>query len=381
MPEGGLDPSTGLTCISCRVVFANGILQREHYKSDWHRYNLQRKFSRSITSSDFRTEDNHTEPVVMFCKLCNKQFQSKNAFDNHLRSKKHAEYEKKAASNNIPSEKKEITNVEKKVVEKKNIVSTVDNEPDMFFDKEVSEDSSDSEGWVTDHGSDDEIDYFDESKAIPSSSCLFCSLTSESVEENLEHMSKQHGFFLPDIEYCVNIEGMLHYLGLKVGSGNLCLLCSDMIRRFRSVDACQKHMRDKAHCRVKHEAADMLEYEDFYDYSAMYPEKDDDEKPTIADSFSLILPSGAQVGHRLLMRYYKQRVRPTSNCLKANRGNVAVKNVVNQYKAIGWTGISGPLAVQRARDIRFMKRLDSKQWVKLGMQSNKLFKSRGRADQ
>lgn len=53
---------------------------------------------------------------------------------------------------------------------------------------------------------------------------------------------------------------------MKVGSGNMCLLCNEKRRRFYSVDACQKHMRDKGHCRVAHEASDMLEYEEFYDY-------------------------------------------------------------------------------------------------------------------
>jgi len=38
--------STGshlLTCITCRVGFHSSDLQRSHYKSDWHRYNLKRK--------------------------------------------------------------------------------------------------------------------------------------------------------------------------------------------------------------------------------------------------------------------------------------------------------------------------------------------------
>lgn len=41
--SGKLDATTGLTCICCRVVFANSDIQREHYRTDWHRYNLKRK--------------------------------------------------------------------------------------------------------------------------------------------------------------------------------------------------------------------------------------------------------------------------------------------------------------------------------------------------
>ena len=31
------------TCITCRVGFRTAELQRNHYKSDWHRYNLKLK--------------------------------------------------------------------------------------------------------------------------------------------------------------------------------------------------------------------------------------------------------------------------------------------------------------------------------------------------
>ena len=31
------------TCITCRVSFTDADMQRAHYKTDWHRYNLKRK--------------------------------------------------------------------------------------------------------------------------------------------------------------------------------------------------------------------------------------------------------------------------------------------------------------------------------------------------
>ena len=31
------------TCITCAVAFQDAEVQREHYKTDWHRYNLKRK--------------------------------------------------------------------------------------------------------------------------------------------------------------------------------------------------------------------------------------------------------------------------------------------------------------------------------------------------
>lgn len=37
------DGKMSFTCISCHVAFKEASIQREHYKTDWHRYNLKRK--------------------------------------------------------------------------------------------------------------------------------------------------------------------------------------------------------------------------------------------------------------------------------------------------------------------------------------------------
>ncbi len=44
-PYLGMDTSVQKehTCSTCSVVFKDTELQREHYKTDWHRYNLKRK--------------------------------------------------------------------------------------------------------------------------------------------------------------------------------------------------------------------------------------------------------------------------------------------------------------------------------------------------
>lgn len=56
-----------------------------------------------------------------------------------------------------------------------------------------------------------------------------------------------------------------------------------------------------------HEGEALLEYSDFYDYSSSYPTNtNEDDYRIIEDSNSqLILPSGARIGKRSLMRYYK----------------------------------------------------------------------------
>lgn len=48
-------PMPSLTCLSCQVFFADGDLQRAHFKTDWHRYNLKRKVAElpSVTELQF----------------------------------------------------------------------------------------------------------------------------------------------------------------------------------------------------------------------------------------------------------------------------------------------------------------------------------------
>lgn len=67
-------------------------------------------------------------------------------------------------------------------------------------------------------GSEDEDDEEWEGEALGIEECLFCSSVSSSLENNLNHMSIKHGFFLPDADYLVDVEGMVTYLGNYVFS-------------------------------------------------------------------------------------------------------------------------------------------------------------------
>lgn len=99
-------PSMDLfTCVTCNVAFENSEQQRDHYKADWHRYNLKRKVADLpiISFQDFQDRvklqkvqlENSKNPVndELFCKLCCKHFNTKNSFVNHTLSKKHKELE------------------------------------------------------------------------------------------------------------------------------------------------------------------------------------------------------------------------------------------------------------------------------------------------
>lgn len=97
------------TCISCRVQFCDGEVQRAHYKTDWHRYNLKRKVAEMppVTAENFQDrvlaqraaleqQSQASGHSSTYCATCNKKFSSDNAYSNHIQSNKHQQAEKKA---------------------------------------------------------------------------------------------------------------------------------------------------------------------------------------------------------------------------------------------------------------------------------------------
>ena len=49
--------------------------------------------------------------------------------------------------------------------------------------------------------------------ALGEEECLFCSKISDSLEANVKHMTHKHSFFIPDIEYLDDLNGLITYLG------------------------------------------------------------------------------------------------------------------------------------------------------------------------
>lgn len=56
-------------------------------------------------------------------------------------------------------------------------------------------------------------DWSDCDDAVSVNECLFCSKISRNLEKNMEHMTKVHNFFIPDIDYVTDLDGLLTYLG------------------------------------------------------------------------------------------------------------------------------------------------------------------------
>ena len=109
--------------------------------------------------------------------------------------------------------------------------------------------------------------------------CLFCAHVSSSLADNLIHMSGDHSFFVPDIEYLTDPTGLITYLGEKIAVYNICIYCNGKGREFRTLDAVRKHMVDKSHCKIAYDSErDMLEISDYYDFSSSYPDADERQR-------------------------------------------------------------------------------------------------------
>ena len=99
---------------------------------------------------------------------------------------------------------------------------------------------------------------------------LFDRHLSASVEANVERMYRKYGFFVPDREFCSDLEGLVGYLHERVKLGHMCIYCH---RVFTTWQGCQKHMISKQHSKIRYEAGIDLE-----DLSVFYDFKEENER-------------------------------------------------------------------------------------------------------
>ena len=354
------------TCISCQVAFANPEHQRAHYKTDWHRYNLKRKvaelppvnasvFEEKVLAQRAAEALERDSKQSRHCGVCHKTFSNLKSLQSHERSRKHQEMVDKVAKTALIDTENKSMKQELHQSKKKTEVLTETSE----------QEEEETEG---------------ESEPLESNECLFCPNYEDDMEANLVHMSKAHGFFIPDLEYLVDLVGLISYLGEKVGVGNLCLYCNERGKQFFSVEAAQHHMTEKGHCKLHFDGDTALEYAEFYDYTKSYPDKDEsglvledeqlvhDQSLSVNKDLELVLPSGTVVGHRYLKNYYKQRV-PTQERRKAT----TVSRVMAQYRSLGWRGLCDDNG-KKERDEDWSQKMRQQQLMSISVRANKMQK-------
>ena len=177
-------------------------------------------------------------------------------------------------------------------------------------------------GKATGSLSNSQTDRVEVDKGYTPARCLFCNADSQTVDENVVHMFRVHGMFIPRQEDLEDAEGLLSYLFDIISEFRECLYCG---RTKETVEGIRSHMMDKGHCKI----AFGEELDQFYGFEAEGSEDGagdgmvgEDEGDDEADETSsprehdfhpdsdheLHLPSGRVLGHRSLSRYYRQNL-------------------------------------------------------------------------
>ncbi|KAF1773136.1 Zinc finger, double-stranded RNA binding [Phytophthora cactorum] len=392
-----------LTCTACRLEFASPAEQKDHFRMDWHRYNLKRKVVElppvSEEQFEFRMRKVREEKeaqtandpkqkqrarkeqikkagvkTLLKCVPCNKTFTTTNAHENHLASKKHLANAKKNP---------EIASAVETVEKQMEVVS---------LDDDADEDSQPSDPKeMTEEELAKEIEEYKKQVPLEKEDCIFCTHHAADFDSCLTHMLKEHGFFIPDVEFLVDLEGLIGYLAEKVKVGFYCLYCNGKGKTFRSHEDVQKHMTSLSHCKLRYEDEDLDELVEFYDFSAQFKknktaadkevewetdseasidsdeevieeeeleqDSDDEEDENtigVSETGELVLASGRRLGRREFRRYYKQRFRPDetrASVLAAHK-----EHLLLAYQTAGVDPRGGSTALSTAFVANFLKK-------------------------
>ena len=167
--------------------------------------------------------------------------------------------------------------------------------------------------------------------------CLFCTKDSDSLEANLEHMSLEHGLYIPETEHLSSLETIIEYLRTVITKYNECLYCG-MIKQ--SAEGIRQHMLDKGHCMINLEREpELLEFWEFSDSDG--DDTDDEEAPKsrarktdTAASRDLspgeyTLPSGKVVGSKNKAREARLFARRTASAAKETSSRMIAEGPID----------------------------------------------------
>ena len=176
------------------AVFASEEEMKEHYRSEWHRYNLKRK-------------------VAGLAPLPREAFEERAARE----GEREAALQQKSGTRKQAREERRVRRAEANAKNSRSKAADFAATHQMTADEYMAFKMENAAPF--DEGSD-----------------LFSSHHSEGLHENLAYMAKTHGFYVPHLDYCVDLPGLIQYLQEKVYVGNVSLLHS---KAFHSVESVQ----------------------------------------------------------------------------------------------------------------------------------------------
>jgi pre-60S factor REI1 len=216
-----------LTCYTAPgVVFETEAAMKEHYKSEWHRHNLKRKvaglaplnrdaFEQRAASAAVASAANGggTSFAATGCSSLGGSSAPLTRSAERRLKREAKQNEKAAREANNPNSKTAHFEATKKMSEHEYIEHKM------------------ATAEPFDEGSD-----------------LFSRHHCSTMEENLAHMARTHGFYVPYMDYVTDLRGLLGYLLEMVYVGNVALVSG---KQFHTLEAVQAHMRATGGCRME----------------------------------------------------------------------------------------------------------------------------------
>ena len=247
---------TNMMCNHCLYVSKTYEEMKEHYKSEFHKYNLNRVtmnlaplsyedykrkkdfFMKKMEEKKKAEESLKLKSQNLFCEICSKKFNSSKKLEEHLNSKNH------------------LKNKAKKDEEKKD---------------EISEISTSSKNEVKEpKNKEPEKTTLDDITC-----CLFCNFKSDNLKNNFYHMVQIHNLEIPFIFYIKNYEELIKILAKKIFVYHACFTCDT--QRFETIRSLQRHMLSKGHTVINDKDLDEFLYK-YYDIKKLLSIKDKNKR-------------------------------------------------------------------------------------------------------
>eukprot|EP01125_Pyxidicula_operculata_P000257 TRINITY_DN10336_c0_g1_i1.p1 TRINITY_DN10336_c0_g1~~TRINITY_DN10336_c0_g1_i1.p1 ORF type:complete len:357 (-),score=83.93 TRINITY_DN10336_c0_g1_i1:214-1284(-) len=310
-PATSTERVVSLTCIACRMKFDDAETMRTHYKGDYHRFNLKRK----VANLPPVPEHLFNQKVA---DMQSNAVKEKPKGGDHLKKGKQQKHKKDEHSNEDHKPENEVAETPKATGEASTpvIAPASGEEPKQATEEELI---------------DEKIAAAPRLTLVDS---LFDRHQSTDLESNINYMTKNHGFYIPEIEYVKDLSGLITYLGEKISIGNTCLFCE---KTFYSMNAVQDHMRALAHCKMWWDDNED-EYADYYDLEALdkrfaLPTEADQESENsnvyVSSTNELVLrDKGKVLGHRDLAVYYSQKTSRVSSNMQL------VRSLLQEHKRL-----------------------------------------------
>ena len=247
---------TNLMCNHCLYVSKTYEEMKEHYKSEFHKYNLNRVTMNlaPLSYEDYKRkkeffmkkmeEKKKTEEALklqsqnLYCEICSKKFNSSKKLEEHLSSKTH------------------LKNKGKKDEDKKD---------------EITEISTSSKNEIKEEKSKEP----EKTTLDDITCCLFCNFKSDNLKNNFYHMVQIHNLEIPFIFYIKNYEELIKILAKKIFEYHACFTCDT--QRFESIKSLQRHMLSKGHTIINDKDLDEFLYK-YYDVKKLLSIKDKNKR-------------------------------------------------------------------------------------------------------